>query len=173
LTLKLIADAGLIGLPSAGKSSLLNALTRAKAKVGDYPFTTLEPNLGDFYGYVLADVPGLIEGAAEGKGLGTKFLKHIERTKMLLHLVSADQENPVDAYQSVRQELKAFGRGLPEKSEILVISKADLLTGEALDALKKELEAATGGQALAVSIIDDALLQDFSAHLSRLLAREA
>ena len=108
-SLKLIADAGLIGLPSAGKSSLLNALTRAKAKVGAYPFTTLEPNLGDFYGPILADIPGLIEGASTGKGLGARFLKHIERTGILLHLVSADSEDPLAAYREVRAELDAFG----------------------------------------------------------------
>src|SRR3989338_3454723 len=122
LTLKIIADAGLIGLPNAGKSSLLNALTRAKSKVGDYPFTTLEPSLGDFYGHILADIPGLIEGASAGKGLGTRFLKHIERTGIAIHLVSVEQANPLAAYREVRQELEAFGRGLAEKDEILVLS---------------------------------------------------
>src|SRR3989344_3104103 len=95
LTLKIIADAGFIGLPNAGKSSLLSALTNAKSKIGNYPFTTLAPNLGDFYGRILADIPGLIEGASTGRGLGIKFLKHVERTGILLHLVSANQDDPV------------------------------------------------------------------------------
>ena len=112
LTLKIIADAGLIGLPNSGKSSLLNALTRAKSKVGDYPFTTLEPNLGDFYNRVIADIPGLIEGASSGKGLGIKFLKHVERTRILLHLVSANQDDPLAAYREVRKEIELFGRDL-------------------------------------------------------------
>src|SRR3954468_5183934 len=102
LSLRLIADVGLIGLPNAGKSSLLNELTRAKSKVANYAFTTLEPNLGDFYGYILADIPGLIEGASSGRGLGIKFLKHIERTRILVHLVSAAQDDVVAAYREVR-----------------------------------------------------------------------
>ena len=171
LTLKLIADAGLIGLPSAGKSSLLNALTRARAKVGAYPFTTLEPNLGDFYGYILADIPGLIEGASGGKGLGIKFLKHIERTKILVHLVSADQENPIAAYKEVRHELEAFGRDLADKPEILVISKADLVPVETCKGLTKALVKETGKDVLMVSIEDPELLKRFGEALSTILAR--
>jgi len=109
LSLKIIADAGLIGLPNAGKTSLLNALTHAKSKVGAYPFTTLEPNLGDFYNYIIADIPGLIEGASSGRGLGIKFLKHVERTGILIHLVSATQDDPIAAYQEVRKEIESFG----------------------------------------------------------------
>ena len=105
--LRLIADAGLMGLPNAGKSSLLNELTSARAKVGAYQFTTLEPNLGDFYGFILADIPGLIEGASGGKGLGTKFLRHIVRTKLLLHCISLDQEHLMKVYATVRKELTA------------------------------------------------------------------
>src|SRR3990167_476164 len=127
-TLKIIADAGLIGLPNAGKSSLLNGLTRSKSKVGSYPFTTLGPNLGDFYGRILADIPGLIEGASSGRGLGTKFLKHIERTGILLHLVSADQDDPLVAYKEVRREIELFGHDLGAKREIVILSKIDLIS---------------------------------------------
>jgi GTP-binding protein len=110
--LNLIADAGLIGLPNAGKSSLLNAVTRARAKVGSYAFTTLDPNLGAIHGYVLADIPGLIEGAAEGKGLGHKFLRHVKRTKLLLHLVSLENDDVELTYRTVRQELAEAKKAL-------------------------------------------------------------
>ncbi|MDE1944194.1 MAG: GTPase ObgE, partial [Patescibacteria group bacterium] len=158
LSLKLIADAGLIGLPSAGKSSLLNALTRAAAKVGDYPFTTLEPNLGDYHGYILADIPGLIAGAAEGRGLGTKFLKHIERTKLLIHLVSADQADLAAAYREVRREIEAVGGGLAEKSEILVLAKADLLPEGERESRAAELARAAGREVLLASAEDPEIL---------------
>ncbi|HSE56504.1 MAG TPA: GTPase ObgE, partial [Candidatus Paceibacterota bacterium] len=108
----LIADIGLIGFPNAGKSSLLNALTNATAKVGDYPFTTLDPNLGDMFGFIVADIPGLIEGASEGKGLGHKFLKHVTRTKILAHLVSFENQNLMKAYEAVREELGKFDQTL-------------------------------------------------------------
>ncbi len=169
-SLKLIADAGLIGLPSAGKSSLLNALTRAKSKVGAYPFTTLEPHLGDFYGHILADIPGLIEGASGGRGLGTKFLKHVERTGFLLHLVSADQEDPLKAYREVRGELEAFGHGLPEKREIIVLSKADLLLPEELEACRERLSRETGKEVLFVSVEDPERLKAFADRLTALFA---
>ena len=112
IELKLIADVGIIGLPNAGKSSLLNTLTRASAKIGDYPFTTLEPNLGAYFGYVLADIPGLIEGASDGKGLGHKFLRHITRTKMLVHLVSAENDDVTEVYSTIRKELGAYDKTL-------------------------------------------------------------
>lgn len=127
IELRLVVDVGLIGLPNAGKSSLLNELTRARARVGDYPFTTLEPNLGMLDDVVLADIPGLIEGAARGKGLGTKFLRHIERTKLLAHCVSLEAPDVVAVYQTVRQELRAYGRGLFEKPEVVLLTKADLV----------------------------------------------
>jgi GTP-binding protein len=132
IELKLIADVGLIGLPNAGKSSLLNALTRAGAKIGDYPFTTLEPNLGAYFGYVLADIPGLIEGASDGKGLGHKFLRHITRTHALVHLVSADNEDVGAVYTTIRNELGAFDKKLLEKKEIVVLSKIDIVDEKAL-----------------------------------------
>ncbi len=125
--LKFIADFGLIGLPNAGKSSLLNELTAANAKIADYPFTTLEPNLGVWNGRVIADIPGLIEGAAEGKGLGIRFLKHIEKVKLLLHAVPADSENIVEDYQVVRKELEKYNPELIEKPEIIILTKTDLV----------------------------------------------
>lgn len=171
ITLKLIADAGLIGFPNAGKSSLLNALTRAKSKVGAYPFTTLDPHLGDFYGYLLADIPGLIEGASDGRGLGAKFLRHVERTGLLVHLVSAEQEDPAAAYRSIRAELSAFGRGLAEKPELVLLSKTDLLTpAELKQHLLALKEAAGEREVTSVSIADDAALKTFSDRLSALLA---
>ena len=123
--LKLIADVGFIGLPNVGKSSLLNELTSAKSKVANYPFTTLEPNLGTYYDLILADIPGLIEGASKGKGLGIKFLRHIERTNILFHFVAADSSDPSADYKTVRSELGAYNKLLLEKPEYLFISKKD------------------------------------------------
>jgi GTP-binding protein len=170
LTLKIIADAGLVGFPNAGKSSVLNALTRARSKVGAYPFTTLDPYLGDFYGYLLADIPGLIEGASAGRGLGSKFLRHIERTAFLIHLVSAEQEDVAAAYRSIRAELEAFGRGLSDKQELVVLSKTDLVDEETRERKLKELGQATTGEVIPLSIIDDELLKAFSDRLSQVLA---
>lgn len=172
IILKLIADAGLIGFPNAGKSSLLNALTRAKSKVGAYPFTTLDPHLGDFYGKLLADIPGLIEGASEGRGLGSKFLRHVERTGFLVHLVSAEQEDVVASYQAIRAELAAFGHGLAQKPELVVLSKVDTVPDEERSAKMRALEAVIGeGKVVPLSIIDDGLLKAFSDRLSGLLTR--
>ena len=126
LELKLIADVGLIGLPNAGKSSLLNELTEANSKVANYAFTTLEPNLGVYYELILADIPGLIEGASTGKGLGIKFLKHVERTKILFHLVSAESDSPVKDYKIVRKELKKYNKEMDKKKEYLFLSKYDM-----------------------------------------------
>ncbi|WP_309082661.1 GTPase ObgE [Chelativorans sp.] len=135
LRLKLIADAGLVGLPNAGKSTFLAAVTAAKPKIADYPFTTLHPNLGvvrvDAREFVLADIPGLIEGAHMGVGIGDRFLGHVERTRVLLHLVSAREEDVAATYRSVRGELKAYGHGLAEKPEVVALSQADLLDEEA------------------------------------------
>ena len=131
LRLKLIADAGLVGLPNAGKSTFLAAVTRAKPKIADYPFTTLHPNLGvariDAREFVIADIPGLIEGAHGGVGIGDRFLGHVERTRVLLHLVSAREDDPSKAYKTVRGELVAYGHGLADKPEIVALSQADLL----------------------------------------------
>ncbi|OGM92968.1 hypothetical protein A2372_03930 [Candidatus Wolfebacteria bacterium RIFOXYB1_FULL_54_12] len=141
LELKLIADVGIIGLPSAGKSSLLNELTNAQSKVGNYPFTTLEPNLGVYYELILADIPGLIEGSSQGKGLGDRFLRHIERTEILFHLVPADSPDPVHDYTVIRSELGAHNPALLTKKEFLFLSKSDMVTeadlNEKISLLKK------------------------------------
>ena len=128
----------MIGLPNAGKSSLLNELTRASAKVANYPFTTLEPNLGVHYGLILADIPGLIEGASHGKGLGIKFLRHVERTRILFHLVAADSAHPVKDYRTVKNELKKYSKELAQKKEYVFLSKSDTASPAEL---KKKLVA--------------------------------
>lgn len=132
LELKLIADVGFVGLPNVGKSSMLNELTNAKSKVANYQFTTLEPNLGVYYDMILADIPGLIEGASTGKGLGDKFLRHIERTGVLFHFLSADSEDPVHDYKTIRNELAAYNDKLAEKTEYVIFSKADSVSPEEL-----------------------------------------
>ncbi len=155
LRLKLIADAGLVGLPNAGKSTFLNAVSNAKAKVGDYPFTTLHPKLGVVrhkgVDFVLADIPGLIEGAAEGAGIGDRFLGHVERTRVLLHLVDANNEDVADAWQTVRGELEAYGAGLDDKPEVIALSKGDTIDDELAEALADELREASGAQVFTVS----------------------
>jgi GTP-binding protein len=155
LRLKLIADVGLVGLPNAGKSTFLNAVSNAKAKVGDYPFTTLHPKLGvvrhkgrDF---VLADIPGLIEGAAEGAGVGDRFLGHVERTRVLLHLVDVNNEDVATAWRTVRDEIEAYGAGLADKPELIALSKSDTIDSELAAALAAELQAAGSGPVLPVS----------------------
>ncbi len=154
LELKMIADVGLIGLPNAGKSSLLNALTGAHSKVGNYSFTTLEPHLGAFYGLILADVPGLIEGASEGKGLGDKFLRHIERTRSIFHLISAENDDVVRDYKIVRTELAEFNPALLEKEEYVFLSKVDMVSeDERIEKLQK-LRAAHVNVST-ISVIDD------------------
>jgi GTP-binding protein len=167
IELQLVADAGLIGLPNAGKSSLLNELTNAEAKVGDYQFTTLEPNLGDFYGYILADIPGLIEGASAGKGLGVKFLRHIRRTKILLHCISSENEDFNEVYKVIRNELSEYDKMLTEKQEIIIITKTDLISPEVLAKKIKKLK--TKNPVLTVSTIDNASLVAFKKKLSSTL----
>ncbi len=168
IELNLIVDAGFIGLPNAGKSSLLNALTNAQAKVGSYAFTTLDPNLGDLYGFILADVPGLIEGASKGRGLGHKFLRHVRRTKMLLHCVSLEEGDPVRAYETIRAELGAYGNGLAEKEEVIVLTKSDTVSSERAQEVIAALEA-RASRVFTVSILDDAALKEFRDALVSLL----
>lgn len=127
VNLKFIADVGFIGYPNAGKSSLLNAITNANSKVGNYKFTTLEPHLGDYYGHILADIPGLIEGASDGRGLGIKFLKHIERTGLLVHMIEATEKDYLKSYKAIRNELGKYNKQLLDKKEVIVVSKIDNL----------------------------------------------
>jgi len=155
LRLKLLADVGLVGLPNAGKSTFLNRTTNASAKVGDYPFTTLRPQLGvvSHKGreFVVADIPGLIEGAAEGAGIGDRFLGHVERTRVLLHLVDAAGEDPAEAYRVIRGELEAYGADLEGKSEILALTKADAATPEQVKAARKALKKAGAPEPMLIS----------------------
>jgi GTP-binding protein len=155
LRLKLLADVGLVGLPNAGKSTFLNSVTNASAKVGDYPFTTLRPQLGvvrhKAREFVIADIPGLIEGAAEGAGVGDRFLGHVERTRLLLHLVDGSAEDPAEAYRIVRDELAAYGAGLELKTELVALTKADLLDSRQRSKVVKSLEKISGSKVFAVS----------------------
>jgi len=157
LRLKLIADAGLIGLPNAGKSTLLSSVTAARPKIADYPFTTLHPNLGvariDGREFVLADIPGLIEGAHEGVGIGDRFLGHVERTSVLLHLVSAREDDVAKAYHIIRGELKAYGHGLVDKPEIVALSQCDIVSDEKRREKIAALKKASGAKVLALSAV--------------------
>lgn len=167
LEMKMIADVGLIGLPNVGKSSLLNELTKAKSKVANYHFTTLEPYLGDYYGLIIADIPGLIEGASSGKGLGDKFLRHVERTKVLFHLICADSADPVLDYNVIRKELELYNKKLLEKPEFIFLSKSDEIEvkdlKEKIKALKKKKLEVTP-----LSIIDEASLKTVKKILNHL-----
>lgn len=167
--LNLIADAGLIGLPNAGKSSLLNALTHARAKVASYAFTTLDPHLGVLHGgYILADIPGLIEGASEGRGLGHKFLRHVKRTKMLLHLISLENEDVEAAYRVIRKELEKYGNGLTEKKEAIILTKTDLVDSDTIKKAKKALSA-NAETIFEVTILDDGSIKKLADKLAKLL----
>lgn len=151
IELSLIVDVGLVGMPNAGKSTLLNTLTNATARVGAYPFTTLEPHLGELFGFVIADIPGLIEGAHEGKGLGYKFLKHITRTKMILHCVSLEHTEPALAYKTIHEELAKYEEALAQKSEWIILTKTDCVTEDQVIQSKKLMEKEFGRPVYAVS----------------------
>ncbi len=156
LRLKLIADVGLVGLPNAGKSTFLAASSAATPKIADYPFTTLTPNLGvvdlsEGERFVMADIPGLIEGASEGAGLGVRFLGHVERTAVLIHLVDSTQDDVAAAYRTIRGELEAYGEGLGEKTELLVLNKVDALDPETRKAKAKQLQKAAGVKPILIS----------------------
>lgn len=170
LRLKLIADIGIIGLPNAGKSTFLASCTRAHPKIADYPFTTLHPNLGVVTlgerEFVLADIPGLIEGAHEGHGLGDRFLGHVERTYALLHLIDATQDGPVGAYHTVRTELEAYGHGLAEKTEVIALTKIDALGDELAEDVRQDVAKALGREVHMISSISGAGVKDIVAKLS-------
>ena len=174
IELELFADVGLIGLPNAGKTSLLNTLTNAEARVGDYAFTTLDPNLGDFYGYIIADIPGLIEGASEGKGLGVKFLRHIKRTKMLAHLISFENKNMMKSYKEIRKELTKYGNGLDEKNEIVILTKSDEVQNkkEIVKKVSEFKKLKRGKQVFVLSLFDDKMVKKFNDELVKILKKK-
>ena len=158
LELKLIAEVGIIGLPNAGKSTLISSLSSAKPKVANYPFTTLVPNLGVVRkptgdGTVFADIPGLISGASEGIGLGHEFLRHIERTRILLHLIDATADDPIADYQTIQQELEAYGHGLPERPQIIAFNKIDAVDTEILELITSELQELTSVEIFHISAV--------------------
>jgi len=190
IELELFADIGLVGLPNAGKSSLLNSLTNARALIGDYAFTTLDPNLGEFYGFIIADIPGIIEGASLGKGLGVKFLRHIKRTKMLAHLVSFENlpvgsAGMMKVYKEIRKELQTYDKnlglgkdGLSAKDEIIILTKTDVvddpkIIDKAVKAFEKldHAEGRAGKKVLTLSLFDDASVKKLSDGLTKLLKK--
>jgi GTP-binding protein len=168
IELRLVVDAGFVGFPNAGKSSLLNVLTNARAKVAAYQFTTLEPNLGEMHKFILADIPGLIEGASNGKGLGDKFLRHIERTKMLIHCISLESENITADYKTIRKELEAFDPNLITKKEILLLTKTDLIDEKTLKAKIKEAKK-LNPDIFSVSVLDDGQVKALKDDLVKIL----
>jgi GTP-binding protein len=194
IELELFADIGFIGLPNAGKTSLLNSLTNAEARVGDYAFTTLDPNLGEFYGYIIADIPGIIEGASEGKGLGVKFLRHIKRTKMLAHLISFENlakgsTGMVKVYKEIRKELEKYDKklsaswrigedNLSSKEEIIILTKSDVVEdGKIIEREVKKFEklpASTQGgskNVFVITLFDDKMIKKFRDELIKILKK--
>ncbi len=185
IELELFADIGFVGLPNAGKSSLLNALTNAEAKVGDYAFTTLDPNLGDFFGFIIADIPGIIEGASNGKGLGIKFLRHIKRTKMLAHLVSFENPNMLKSYKEIRKELAKYDKsldlsgddlpaqtGLFVKKEIIILTKTDVVDDPKIVVKKVSDFKKISKNVFTLSLFDDKMVQKFQDALVKILKKK-
>jgi len=176
LSLKVIADIGLVGLPNAGKSTFLSSVTRARPKVADYPFTTIHPNLGvaliDGYEIIIADIPGLIEGAHEGVGLGDKFLKHVERCAALLHLVDGTEEDIVKSYKDIRFELEQYGNEIVEKKEVIAINKIDALTDEEIEEKKEALEKAAGQKVFVISAVAKEGVFDLLREINKYISRD-
>lgn len=168
IILKLVVDGGFVGFPNAGKSSLLNALTNAHAKVANYQFTTLEPNLGEMHKFILADIPGLIEGASEGRGLGDKFLRHIARTKMILHCISLENDNISEAYKIIRGELEAYSEELSKKREIILLTKTDLIDEKTLKIKMKEAKK-LNSDVFSVSVLDNKQVKVLKDNLVKIL----
>ena len=171
LRLKLIADVGLLGLPNAGKSTFLSVVSNAKPKIADYPFTTLHPNLGvvrinESREFVIADIPGLIEGAAEGQGLGTRFLAHVERAGALLHLIDCTQDNPHESYATIRNELDKYNSELSDRVEVIALTKADALGTELSEHVRNEFEAKTGKKTFLISSVAQIGITNLLNHLS-------
>ena len=161
IELRLIADVGLVGFPNAGKSSLLNALTNARAKVGDYAFTTLDPNLGDLFGYIIADIPGIIEGAAQGRGLGHQFLRHVSRTKTLIFCISVEQDEPFSAFETLSDELREYDPALLDARCIIALTKSDT-QDEATIAKLRALFESHADMVVDVTILDDTSVKHLS-----------
>jgi GTP-binding protein len=174
LRLKLIADVGLLGLPNAGKSTFLSVVSNAKPKIADYPFTTLHPNLGVVrlnheFEFVIADIPGLIEGASEGQGLGTRFLGHVERTSALLHLVDCTSDNPAESYKMIRNELRKYGEDLYDRPEIIALTKIDALGQELASDVQREFEDLTNTKTFLISSVAKDGIDGLLQHLSRII----
>jgi GTP-binding protein len=170
IELRLFADIGLVGYPNAGKSTLINSVTNAKSKVGAYAFTTLDPHLGVLQEFVIADIPGIIEGASEGKGLGVKFLKHIKRTKMIAHLVSFENEDMMQSYKNIRKELENYDVDLAKKDEVIILTKTDMTDAKTVEKTKKEFEKLSK-PVFVMSAFDDESVKKIGDELVKILRK--